>query len=198
LESITNIDFKRRLKEALAQRLGIKIVEGTRKPSAVLIPIFADMGQYQIVFTKRTELVHYHKGEISFPGGGYHEEDGNLVKTALRETWEEIGLAPEEVEVLGDLDDTLTKGSNYIITPFVGVMPAGYEFKLNPFETAEIIQIPIPALLERSCRREEPEILFEGRPFTPYLYVYQDKTIIGATARILKQFLDIYAQVMGS
>jgi len=140
-------------------------------------------------------LVHYHKGEISFPGGGFHPEDRELVNTALRESYEEIGLAPEDVEVLGELDDMLTKGSDYIVSPFVGAICPGYNFKLNRFETAEIIQIPVKALLEKGCRREEPIIMVGNRPFTPYVFAYEGKMIIGATARILKQLLDIFLEI---
>jgi 8-oxo-dGTP pyrophosphatase MutT (NUDIX family) len=195
LENTNNIDFNRRLKEILTQREIVRIKDDRRKPSAVLIPMYYSEEQHHLIFTKRTELVSSHKGEISFPGGGYHQGDSNLVTTALRETWEEIGLAPEDVKVLGQLDDRLTKGSAYIITPFVGIIPAEYKFRLNSFETAEVFQIPVPALLDISYRREEPETL-EGQAITTYFYSYQNHTIIGATARILKQFLDIYAQVV--
>jgi len=120
-----------------------------------------------------------------------------LLKTALRESYEEIGLAPEDVKVLGELDDEMTRGSRYIISPFIGSILPDYEFKLSSFETAEIIQIPISGLLEKGCRREEPRVVSEERSFIPYLYAYEGKMIIGATARILKQFLDIFKQVSG-
>lgn len=195
MENINNVDFNRRLKEILTQREIVRVKDDRRKPSAVLIPMYYSEDQHHLVFTKRTEFVSSHKGEISFPGGGYHQEDGKLIMTALRETWEEIGLAPEDVVILGQLDDRLTKGSAYIITPFVGIIPATYKFKLNTFETAEVFQIPVPNLLDMSLRRDEPETL-EGKAITTYSYTYDNHTIIGATARILKQFLDIYAQVM--
>src|SRR5271157_2069139 len=111
--------INQKLKEALANRQKIRLDDPKRRPSAVLVPIYYQAGQHSILFTRRTELVHHHKGEISFPGGGYHADDGTLLNTALRESFEEIGLAPEDVEILGDLDDTLTRGSPYIISPFV-------------------------------------------------------------------------------
>ncbi len=138
--------------------------------------------------------MHYHKGEISFPGGGYHEEDGNLLKTALRESFEEIGLAPEDVNVLGELDDVATGGSLYIISPFVGSIRPDYQYKLSSFETAEIIQVPVLALLQKGCRREAPQVV-GGSTLFSYVYSYEGKLIVGATARILKQFLDIFSQV---
>jgi 8-oxo-dGTP pyrophosphatase MutT (NUDIX family) len=148
-----------------------------------------------MIFTRRTELVHHHKGEISFPGGGFHESDGTLLNTALRESFEEIGLEQQEVLVLGELDDILTKGSPYIITPFVGFIQPEHKFKLSSFEISELIEIPLGALLAEGCRREEPLELIGGRQVTPYVYAYSGKLITGATARILKQFLEIFVRI---
>jgi 8-oxo-dGTP pyrophosphatase MutT (NUDIX family) len=184
-------NFNWKLKEFLSRRQINRVVDSKRKPSAVLVPICYSDGQYHILFTKRTSLVRYHKGEISFPGGGYHGEDGNLQTTAIRETWEEIGLAPEDVQILGELDDRITKSSQYTITPFVGFFPCGYTFKLNPFETAEIIQIPILELLKEGCRSDGS--VYEGQ--MTYQYAHQTHRITGATAWILKQLLEVYCQV---
>lgn len=185
------------MKEVLSNRTKTHIRDESRKPSAVLVPIYFKDGQYFILFTRRTELVHYHKGEISFPGGGYHQDDGTLLKTALRESYEEIGLSPEDVIVLGELDDEMTRGSRYIISPFIGSILPDYNFTLNSFETAEIIQIPVFALLDKGCRREEPVIEAADRQFIPYVYAFEGKMIIGATARILKQFLDAFSEAAG-
>lgn len=190
-------EIDQKLKEALSKRPKVRILDKSRKPSAVLIPIYYQRGQFFVLFTRRTELVRYHKGEISFPGGGYRQDDGVLVNTALRESYEEIGLVPEDVAVLGELDDMLTRGSRYIISPFVGSILPNYKFKLNSFETAEIIQIPVAALLKNECRRQESVIVIEDRPLIPYAYAFEGKMIIGATARILKQFLDVFVEVTG-
>ena len=191
------ISLNQKIRELLSTRQKVRIQESSRKPSAVLIPIYFLNGQYFIIFTRRTELVHHHKGEISFPGGGYHPDDGNLLITALRESYEEIGLLPEDVEILGELDDFLTRGSNYIITPFVGVISPDYRFRLSDYEIAELIEIPVEKLLAEGCRREDPVELVVGRWVVPYVYAYQGKLITGATARILKQFLEIYSQAAG-
>ena len=183
------------LKQVLSQRQKYCIIDASRAPSAVLIPLFCRDGEYHILFTKRTETVKYHKGQISFPGGAYEEEDGTLLNTALRECNEEIGLPPEAVEVLGELDDMFTMGSGYSISPFVAAIPWPYPFKADPIEVEEIFEVPISALLDKDHSHEETRVIGD-QVVTMYTYQYQGKVIWGATARILAQFLDIFTQVM--
>ncbi len=187
--------MKERLKQALSQRQKAHIADKSRVPSAVLIPIYYKKGDYYIMFTKRTEIVKDHKGQISFPGGAYEEKDGTLVNTALRECTEEIGLAAEEVELLGELDDFSTIGSGYIISPFVATIPWPYPLKVDPMEVEEIIEVPISALLDKDCLRQGTDTI-DGQVVTTYFYHYRGRVIWGATARILNQFLDIYTRVM--
>ena len=184
-----------RLKQALSRRQKQRITDAGLVPSAVLVPIYRRDGQYCVLFTQRTERVKEHKGQISFPGGARQEGDKTLLDTALRESAEEIGLAPSEVEVLGELDDTLTATSNYVISPFVGLIPWPYQFKVDGWETEEIIEVPISALMDKDSRRQETEII-GGRAITSYFYHYQGKIIWGATARILHQFLEIFTQAI--
>ncbi len=186
--------MKQRLREALSQRQKRHIVNANLARSAVLLPIYWREGQYYILFTKRTERVKNHKGQISFPGGAYHEEDGTLINTALRETAEEIGLMADDVEILGELDDTSTRVSNYIISPFVGVIPWPYQFQVNGEEIEELIEVPISALLDKDCMHQETDIV-HGETTNLYFYHYQGRVIWGATARILNQFLDIFTRV---
>ena len=185
---------KQRLRELLSLRQKRHIVDARRVPSAVLVPVFYKHGQHCILFTRRTTTVKTHKGQISFPGGVYEDEDGTLVDTALRECAEEIGLMAQDVEVLGELDDEPSVTTNYIITPFVGIIPWPYQFKLNEEETEEIIEVPISTLLEGGGQFQEVETL-EGKVFS-YAYQYCGTTIWGATARILNKFLDIFARAM--
>jgi len=189
--------MKQRLRQALSQRHKQHIVNANLVRSAVIIPIYDKQGQYHILFTKRTQEVKDHKGQISFPGGAYQEEDGTLVNTALRECAEEIGLMPGDVEILGELDDFVTQVSNYIISPFIGFIPWPYQFKMNEEEIEEIIEIPISALLDMGRLRQETRII-EDEEVTSFFYHYQGKVIWGATARILHQFLDIFDQAAKS
>ncbi len=189
------IVMEQRLKLILSQRQKRHIVDANRVSAAVLLPIYYREGQYYILFTKRTERVKEHKGQISFPGGAYQEGDGLLLNTALRECAEEIGLVADQVEILGELDDVVTQTSSYIVSPFVAVIPWPYDFKINKEEIEEIIEAPISALLDRSCFRQEAEII-NGESVPAYSYHYQGRVIWGATAEMLNQFLDIIARIM--
>jgi len=187
--------MEQRLREALSQRGKQHIIDAKLVPSVVLVPICYKQEEYYILFTKRTGRVKEHKGQISFPGGACWEGDRTLLDTALRECTEEIGLLPSQVKLLGELDDTVTMTSNYIIFPFVGLIPWPYQFKVDGWEVEEIIEVPISALLDKDSLRQQTEII-NGKEVTSYSYHYQGRVIWGATARILHQFLDILARVM--
>ena len=182
--------MKTELRKLLEQRHKIRITDTDRIASAVLIPVYESNEIYHIVFIKRTDTVTTHKGQISFPGGAREKEDNSMLDTALRESYEEIGLDIKDVEILGELDDEITTTSNYIVTPYIGVIPWPYEFVKNNDEVDEILYIPIPALLERDCLHPDTETL-DGRKVDSYAYRYCGEVIWGATARILKKLLDI-------
>jgi 8-oxo-dGTP pyrophosphatase MutT (NUDIX family) len=185
-----------KLREFMAHRRKKSINEPKRVSSAVLVPIYNKEGQCHILFIHRTDNVKEHKGQISFPGGA--RQDGeSLLDTALRESQEEVGLSPNEVEILGELDDTTTVVSNYIVTPFVGIIPGPNDLRADGWETDELIEVPIAALLAKSSREDKEEVI-GGQPVTSYFYHYGDRVIWGATARILHQFLELYAQAMKS
>jgi 8-oxo-dGTP pyrophosphatase MutT (NUDIX family) len=167
-----------------------KVVDHLPFPhAAVLLPLFEKEGECCILFTKRTHLVKHHNGEISFPGGMFDKEDADLERTALREASEEIGLGERDAQILGALDDIVTV-TEFIVTPFVGVVPYPYPFKLSPVEIAELIEVPLATLLDPNCFGEK-EIIQNERKRMVEAYQYNDHNIWGATARILKQFLDL-------
>jgi 8-oxo-dGTP pyrophosphatase MutT (NUDIX family) len=157
--------------------------------AAVLVPLFKKGGDCHIIFTKRTDTVRYHKGEISFPGGVYDEGDLELQRTVLREAFEEIGLKENDVQIIGVLDDIVTI-TQFIVTPFIGLLPYPYPFKLSSIEIAELIEVPMAALLDEDCFSEREIIRGTGKDVV-YAYQYENHIIWGATARILKQFLDL-------
>lgn len=186
--------MKEELERILSQREKRYINEPSRMPSAVLIPIYQKQGHYYIVLIRRTETVKTHKGQISFPGGVRDINDRTLLHTAIRESREEIGLHMKDIEIIGELDDEITTTSNYIVTPFVAMIPWPYRFTKNKDEVAEIMEVPITVLLDKGCLKANTETL-NGKPIDSYTYYYQGKVIWGATARILKKLLDIIGKV---
>jgi len=184
--------MEQRLRRVLSQRQKQHITNTNFVRSAVLLPLYCKYEKYYLLFTKRTQEVKYHKSQISFPGGVYQEEDGTLVNTALRECAEEIGLMAGDVNILGELDDFVTQVSNYIISPFVAIIPWPYQFQINRKEIEAIIEVPISAFLNIGHLRLETRII-DDEEITSFFYSYQGKVIWGATARILNQFLDIFA-----
>ena len=184
--------MKQRLKQFLSRRQKRHIFDPSRIKSAVILPLYYKQGEPHILFIKRTENVTAHKGQIAFPGGTYEEADRTLLNTALRECLEEIGLTPDKVELIGELDDQLSKGTNYVISPFVGFIPWPYQFQIDGKETEEIIEAPIVALLNEGRQRQE---IIDGDTVDTYSYHYKGRIIWGATARILSKFLDIYTSI---
>ena len=116
-------------------------------PAAVLFPLFFKDQQPYLLFTKRTDKVEHHKNQISLPGGRHDPQDRDLLQTALRETQEEIGVDPSHIEILGQTDHFLTN-THYLVTPFVGVMPYPYDFKISDDEIDYLIEAPLLHLLD--------------------------------------------------
>lgn len=182
-------DFVNEIQHILSTRERRVIEHPSFARAAVLVPLFKKGEDCHTVFTKRSDNVRYHKGEISFPGGVFDERDLELQRTALRETFEEIGLRESDVEIIGVLDDIITV-TQFIVTPFVGSFSYPYSFKLSSIEIAQLIEVPISALLDEDCFSEREIIRGTGKEVV-YAYEYEGHIIWGATARILKQFLDL-------
>ena len=182
------------LKAFLSHRDKSVIIEPSRISSAVLVPLYKENGKYHVVFIRRSFGVPTHKGQIAFPGGARHKSDKNLLETALRETEEEIGVKQEDVTVLGELDDQITTTSNFILTPFIGVIPWPYEFKLCKAEVERLIFVPLQALRDKNSRKPEMEIL-NGQEYPSYAYFYHGKRIWGATARVINMLLEVLDQI---
>jgi 8-oxo-dGTP pyrophosphatase MutT (NUDIX family) len=182
-------DFIDQIQNLLSSRQRRVIEHPPFSHAAVLVPLFQKEGDCHLLFTKRSEQVKYHKGEISFPGGVVDEEDKELINTALREADEEIGLKESDVQIIGLLDDIVTI-TEFIVTPIVGLFTYPYSFKVSEVEIAELIEVPLASLLEEDCFSER-EIFRGGQNEIVYAYQYGKHIIWGATARILKQFLDL-------
>lgn len=150
----------------------------------MLVPLFVQDGVPHLLLTKRTEIVEHHKGQISFPGGGEEPGDADLLATALRETYEELGLEPEAVEVWGRLDELETVVSGFAITPYVGFIARLDTLRPNPNEIDEIVVVPLSVFLDPARVRSE-QVLHDGRPRELLFYDYGTHVVWGATARII-------------
>ena len=177
------------IKRALSVITPKRINDPSLTPAAVMLLFYSKDGEHHVLLNRRTEEVEDHKGEISFPGGAVDSDDAGPQSTALRETQEEMGIQPESVEVLGQLDDVAT-GTNFVVTTFVGTIPYPYDYRPNPSEIAEVLEIPLRELLAPSCLREEVR-WSDGVPTRAYSYAYGKHLIYGATAKILGQFLEL-------
>lgn len=164
--------------------------EPSFKPAAVLVPIQERAAGDYLVLTQRAEMLNSHRGQVAFPGGRVDALDSGPLAAALRESHEEIGIAPGHVRVLGQLDQ-VTAAANYVVTPFVGLIPAQYEFRLNLSETAAVFAVPISALLEPGCFKGEPRPFGSIRRGPIYHFYYGAWDIWGATARIIMQLLEL-------
>jgi 8-oxo-dGTP pyrophosphatase MutT (NUDIX family) len=189
--------MKEKIRQALSARKKLHISDKSLNEAAVVLPIFYRNGEYHILFTRRSNQVPHHKGQVSFPGGGRHESDHNLMETALREAWEEVGLEPKDVEILGELDDTCTATSGFVISPFVAFIPYPYEFKVSHDEIDEIFDMPISTLLYKADVKKEHYAVGD-KLLTAYSYEYGGRVIWGATAGILRQFLEIWQSASGA
>jgi 8-oxo-dGTP pyrophosphatase MutT (NUDIX family) len=163
--------------------------------AAVLIPIFETNFGYEVLFTERTHKVEHHKGQISFPGGAVEESDRDYQETALREAYEEIGVVPDHVKVLGQLDDELTVASNFIVHPFVGEIPYPYEFVINQHEVERVIPIPLELFFHENAHLHPAFLDFETFVYEGPAYIYEDITIWGATAKIMDKFISIISTI---
>ncbi len=166
-----------------------RVVADQPEDAAVLAPIVERNGEDHLLVTRRADHLGDHPGQMSLPGGGVEPYDGSMLETALREANEEIGLDPDSVTVVGQLDDIRTV-TEYAVTPFVGRIP-DREYEPNESEVAEIVVLPLSGFLDPNnyeCeRRTHPHY---GDIVVHYFHV-DGYTVWGATGRILVQLLEL-------
>ena len=151
--------------------------------------VYPKEGELHLLLNKRSESVEDHKGEVSFPGGRMDEGDASLLDTALREAHEEVGVRPEDVRVLHRLDDVDTS-TGYLVSPFLGSIRGGYPFVVSRVEVAELVEVPVGALVDGSTIRDETRFE-DGAPVSRPNYAHGGHLIWGATARIVTDLLDL-------
>jgi 8-oxo-dGTP pyrophosphatase MutT (NUDIX family) len=176
-----------RLRDYLPLDLAPPAPEPDLVPAGVLVPLFVQDEDLRVLFTQRTLTVKDHRGQIAFPGGVRDPEDSHLLTTALRETFEEIGLVPEAVEVLGSLPGVTTI-TGYHITPFVGLIPHPYEFRTSPREVKRLLALPVADFFPPEGWSSGPYV-FQGRTTRVCYWQNGEEVVWGATARILLNLL---------
>jgi 8-oxo-dGTP pyrophosphatase MutT (NUDIX family) len=168
------------------------------KPAAVLIPILnisgrEDSPEWHLLFTKRTDRVADHKGQVSFPGGRADQLDLNSETTALRESYEEIGLKPQDVQIIGKLENIITI-TNYLVTPVMGLIPWPYSFILEPEEVSRVFTIPMAWLADPSNHEIHRRVSVRRSDFPHlrdviYFKAYDGEILWGVSAEITVRFL---------
>ena len=166
------------------------------RPAAVLVPLV--LHEYRkknltVLFTRRTDHLHHHPGQISFPGGGMEEGDSSAEETAVREAEEEIGLSPERVELVGRLPDYLT-GTGFRVTPVVGLLHPPIKLKLDGFEVAEAFEVPLAHFLDPANHRQHSIRINGGEMRQFHAMPYGDYFIWGATAGMLMMLYRLLAE----
>ncbi|MEZ4484406.1 MAG: CoA pyrophosphatase [Syntrophotaleaceae bacterium] len=175
------------VRAALDRHVCRSIDPGVLRPAAVLLAFYPKAGVETLLFTRRTEQLPDHAGEISFPGGRWQQGDADLTATALREAEEEMGIAPRDVTVLGRLDDFVSV-YGYHVTPFVGTLPAAYPFVPDQREIAEVLEVPLADLCDPDIYHTE-NWRHKGRLHPVGFFSIGHHPIWGLTAAILRQFL---------
>ncbi|HUP49233.1 MAG TPA: CoA pyrophosphatase [Thermoanaerobaculia bacterium] len=176
------------LRRLLSGRPAIHIDAPQFKRAAVLIPLIRNGGRWSILFTRRSENLAAHSGQIAFPGGAV-EGSELLEQAAIREAEEEVGIGGAGVELIGRLDDLITN-SGFLVAPFAGIVHQPIEYVLQESEVVEVFEVPIDALLH-PAQPEVRYVSFRGGRYPAYYYVHEGHEIWGLTGRMLKAFLDL-------
>jgi 8-oxo-dGTP pyrophosphatase MutT (NUDIX family) len=163
------------------------------KHSAVLVPLIIFGNDIQIIFTLRSNKLKSHSGQISFPGGRI-EKDESTVDAALRETYEEIGLPPENIKVIGSLSTLYVPPSNNLIHTFVGLINELPEYNVNSDEVEECFTVPLKYFLNPENHQIKQHKLEGYEVVLPYWNVGKPTILWGATSMILRELLDLYEE----
>jgi 8-oxo-dGTP pyrophosphatase MutT (NUDIX family) len=198
-EKLTARDIRERLADSRLPRDPVRIVMPEQlerwpsdlrmkltsdlKPAGVLIPIIEHEDMLSVLLTRRSAALRYHASQVSFPGGRMELGDADIQATALRETWEEVGIQPSDVEVAGYLEPTPTI-TGYAVTAIVGFVRPGIELRIDPAEVEHAFEVPLSYLLDEA-NQHASEREFDGRRVPIVEFHFASERIWGATANIL-------------
>lgn len=159
------------------------------RSAAVLVPLVMRPQEITVLLTRRTDHLHHHAGQISFPGGRVDPQDRDSRATALRETEEEVGLHPRHIELVGELDTYITR-TGFEVTPLVGFVKPPFEIEPDSFEVAEVFEVPLAFFLDPENRQIESRF-YAGKERYFYVYPYEAYYIWGATAGMLNNLSEV-------
>jgi 8-oxo-dGTP pyrophosphatase MutT (NUDIX family) len=160
------------------------------KAAAVLVPLLRREGELHVLYTRRSDRLASHRGEVAFPGGRFDRRDPHLLAAALRETYEEVGIEPQAVDVLGSFEGRRTHSTNIMVTPFVGMVRGTPELRPDPKEVAEIFEVPLHALAEPRHRGAH-EWHRDGATSHRPAILYEQQVIWGLTYELTMRFLQL-------
>ena len=163
---------------------------GRQKAAAVLVLLLRREGGLHVLYTRRADHLSSHRGQVAFPGGRFDRRDPHLLAAALRETDEEVGIAAQNVEVLGSFEGRETRASEIFVTPFVGIVSGPVVMRPDPREVADIFEVPLTALADRRYRSEYKWLNNGSTSFHPAIR-YGGQTIWGLTYYLTLRFLEI-------
>lgn len=175
----------------MASHAPVRITDSSSRHACVMVSLISHEKSLHLLLTKRTDRVEHHKGQISFPGGMVDENDRSPEHTALRELEEELGIPPDSVSIIGQLDDFHIP-TGFIVTPIVGFIDHAIDIHMKNDEVDEILLIPFNKFFDPSLRRIENRFL-KGVDRQVYVYDVWKEPVWGATAHIIKQFTDVLA-----
>ncbi len=185
--------FPHRLSGHLRSRERVALCAPDAIPCAVLLPLVPVGSDFDLIYTLRTDHLPSHKGQVAFPGGKRNADEA-LVETALRESAEEIGIDPGDVQILGCLDDVFTMATQFVITPWVGLLPSGYLFSPNPHEVADVFAVPLRDLRDPRYHASQTK-QWGGNDYEISVITAGRHEIWGATHSITMNFLERIAEL---
>jgi 8-oxo-dGTP pyrophosphatase MutT (NUDIX family) len=160
------------------------------KAAAVLVPLMRREAELHLLYTRRSDRLASHRGEVAFPGGRFDRRDPHLLAAALRETYEEVGIDPQAVDILGTFEGRRTHSTNIIVTPFVGMVRGTPELRPDPKEVAEIFEVPLSALTDPRYRGAHRRRRNEATSERPAI-LYRQQVIWGLTYELTMRFLEL-------